>query len=75
MSDGKSPLEHALGDGEDFELLFAVSPDDGRRLLSEQRIAGVTVSHIGECTPEGMWLDTTGRREILEPTGYVHKFE
>src|SRR5262249_10341544 len=32
LSDGRSPLEHALSDGEDFELLFAVAPEDGRRL-------------------------------------------
>src|SRR5262249_46704657 len=34
MNDGKTPLEHALGDGEDFELAFAVSPEDGARLLA-----------------------------------------
>jgi thiamine-monophosphate kinase len=75
MTDDRSPLEHALGDGEDFELLFAVSPDDGRRLLAEQPVAGVTLAHIGECTGEGLWLETVGRREKLEPRGYVHKFD
>src|SRR5262249_23631477 len=29
LQDGRPPLEHALSDGEDFELAFAVSPDDG----------------------------------------------
>lgn len=75
IGDGKPPLEHALGDGEDFELLFAVSPDDGRRLLAEQPVAGVTLNHIGECATEGMWLETAGGRERLEPRGYVHKFD
>jgi thiamine-monophosphate kinase len=32
--DGRSPLDHALADGEDFELCFAVGPDDASRLLS-----------------------------------------
>ena len=32
-TDGRSPLMHGLSDGEDFELLFAVAPDDGRRLI------------------------------------------
>ena len=32
----RSPLEHALGDGEDFELILAVSPDDAAGLLAEQ---------------------------------------
>src|SRR5262249_20642683 len=72
---GTSPLEHALCDGEDYDLLFAVGPDDGRRLLPEQPVAGVTLAHVGECTPEGMWLETAGRREKLEPRGYVHKFD
>src|SRR5262245_15016314 len=75
MSDGQSPLEHALGDGEEFEVLFAVSPDEGRRLLAEQPVAGVTLTHIGECVAEGMWLEIAGRREKLEPRGYVHAFE
>src|SRR5262249_57095591 len=38
-TDGRSPLEHALGDGEDFELVFAVAPADGERLVREQPVA------------------------------------
>lgn len=34
--DPKSPTEHALGDGEDFELILAVPPAEARTLLSEQ---------------------------------------
>jgi len=75
MADDKTPLEHALGDGEDFELLFAVSPDDGRRLIAEQPIAGTTLAHIGECTVGGMWLEKAGRCDALEPRGYIHKFD
>src|SRR5205823_2681084 len=33
LNDGRTPLEHALTDGEDFELFFAVSPEEGRRLI------------------------------------------
>ena len=43
---GRTPLHHALTDGEDFELLFAVSPADGERLL---RNAPVPVWKVGEC--------------------------
>ena len=39
-STGKSPLQHALGDGEDFELVFTVSPADGERLLRESAGSG-----------------------------------
>jgi len=75
MGDSRTPLDHALSDGEDFELLFTVNADDGRRLLAEQPVAGLTLSHIGECVPDGMWLETTGRRDKLEPRGYVHQFD
>ena len=33
MRDGRAPLEHALTDGEDFELLLAVAPSDAARLI------------------------------------------
>jgi thiamine-monophosphate kinase len=72
MRDDKSPLDHALGDGEDFELVFAVSPDDGHRLLATQPIAAVTLTHIGECVPQGLWLEENGKRLPLPPQGYVH---
>jgi thiamine-monophosphate kinase len=74
MADGRSPLEHALADGEDFELVFAVSPEDGRSLLRTQPVAGVTLVHIGECVEQGFWLEEAGRRRPLAPMGYVHEF-
>ena len=66
---------HALGDGEDFELVFAVSPEKGRELLATQPIPGITLCAIGECVPEGLWLDEGGSRRALEATGYVHALE
>jgi thiamine-monophosphate kinase len=70
INDGRSPLDHALGDGEDFELAFAVSADDGRRLLDAQPVEGVTLCHVGEFVESGLWLDAAP----LEPRGYVHFF-
>jgi len=70
---GKSPLDHALGDGEDFELVFTVSPADGERLLRGQPVPGVRVSKIGECVAEGLSLEAGGERRPLAPTGWVHQ--
>ncbi len=72
LNDGRPPLEHALGDGEDFELVFAVAPDDAARLVREQPVPGITLAAIGECVESGLWIEEGGRRRPLEPTGYVH---
>jgi thiamine-monophosphate kinase len=73
LNDGRSPLEHALGDGEDFELAFAVSPEDGKKLLAQQPVAGITLAHVGNFVEEGFWLEEHGQRRALEPKGYVHE--
>src|SRR4051794_4271537 len=44
--DGRSPLDHALSDGEDFELVFTVSPADGERLLHEQPVPGIKLARV-----------------------------
>jgi len=73
VGDGRPPLEHALGDGEDFELVFAVAEDQARALLRDQPIPGITLAHVGECVEQGFWLEEGGRRNPLEPRGYVHE--
>jgi thiamine-monophosphate kinase len=75
MADAKTPLEHALGDGEDFELVFAVTPEDGRSLLARQPISGITLAAIGECVAGGLWLEESDARRALEAAGYVHALE
>jgi thiamine-monophosphate kinase len=72
LNDGRSPLDHALEDGEDFELIAAVSAADGARLLREQPVPGITLYHVGECVDQGVWLERGGRREPLAARGYVH---
>lgn len=74
--DGRSPLEHALGDGEDFELLFTVSPDDGRQIMAHPPCATL-LSHIGEIVPgSGCLLRTrNGKLEPLSGQGWKHGFE
>ena len=73
QSSSKSALQHALGDGEDFELIFTVSPDDGEKLLREQPMPGIVLSKIGECVEAGVWIEENGERRVLDPVGWVHQ--
>jgi thiamine-monophosphate kinase len=75
MGDTLTPLDHALGDGEDFELVFSVTPTDGCQLVETQPLSGVKLTHIGECDTAGLWLDDGGTRRPLVPRGYVHHLE
>ncbi len=74
--DGRTPLEHALGDGEDFELLLAVPPGDARRMLAEQPL-GVALTDIGQFTAEpGLWQrEAGGPIRSLTPTGWEHTLD
>ena len=73
IADGKVPLEHALGDGEDFELAFAVDLADGERLLKTQPIPGITLSHVGVFVAEQLlFLEENGARRRIEPRGFAH---
>jgi thiamine-monophosphate kinase len=67
------PLAHALGDGEDFELLLAVAPDVAKQLVAEQPVeCGLT--DVGELTAEpGLrQRDAQGKTTTLEPAGWLH---
>jgi thiamine-monophosphate kinase len=75
VGDGRSALDHALADGEDFELVLALDPEHARRLLETQPVTGITLAHIGECLDAGLWLETAGRRQPLEPRGFSHRLE
>jgi len=67
---GKTALEHALHDGEDFELIVVgqsrgLEPFcDAGQLL---RIGRMEVGH-------GVWLDRAGERIAVEPRGWRHEF-
>jgi thiamine-monophosphate kinase len=75
ISDERSPLEHALTDGEDFELAFAVSPQDGQRLIQTQPISGITLVHVGEFSADKQYvLEEKCQRRPLEPRGFEHPF-
>ena len=68
---GKSALDHAIGDGEDFELLLAVPAARLADLPSE--IDGVALTQIGTFVSRtGLWSRTKGGVRQLSPKGYVH---
>jgi thiamine-monophosphate kinase len=73
LADGSMPIDHALGDGEDFELLLAVPPAEAQRLLADQPL-NVPITAIGELHAEpGLWrVDSERERRPLEPRGWVH---
>lgn len=70
----KTSLEHALGDGEDFELLLAVPPAFAANLLVAQPLA-VPITCIGEFIDKpGLWkTEPDGTPTALSPTGYQHE--
>ena len=70
----KSALDHALADGEDFELLLAVPPEAGEQIVAAQPL-GVPLRRVGELAAEpGLRLRReTGPMETLEPRGFEHR--
>ncbi len=67
---GRPPLQHALSDGEDFELIFTVDADTGAKLLASPP---VPLWKIGECVAEaGLWVVEGGVKRVLPPAGWEH---
>jgi thiamine-monophosphate kinase len=74
--DGHSPLDHALSDGEDFELLFTVAAEDGQRLLAAWDLP-TPLTRIGTITTEhGCRLHyADGTITDLPPLGWTHPLD
>ena len=66
-------LHDALGGGEDYELLFAVSPRMRSRLKNARRLANdLAVTRIGRLTSDrAMLVSRNGSTEEL-PAGFEH---
>jgi thiamine-monophosphate kinase len=77
--DGRSPLDHALGDGEDFELLMTMPADEAARLVAAAGTdpLAIPLTIIGEVVAgAGLFLrQPDGGRQPLEPRGFVHAFD
>jgi len=70
--DGLSALEHALHDGEDYELLFTV-PVGRVAALETEGLAGTPVRCVGELIADtGLWLDVADERIALTRGGHDH---
>lgn len=70
--DDKSPLEHALSDGEDFELILTASPKTAEKILCDEtlRSLGAKIARIGTVVNQpGLW--TADGKEIA-PDGWLH---
>ena len=70
---GKSALQHALCDGEDFELILAVKPQHVPSLIQQANIPLTSIGHFTN-EPE-YWIVQDGQRSKFEPDGYEHKLE
>jgi thiamine-monophosphate kinase len=75
LAGNRTPLQRALGDGEDFELLFTLPADEGRRLLARSDLP-VRVSRIGEIAAEaGCRLREQDRETELPRLGWAHEVD
>ncbi len=72
-SDGRSPIDHAFHDGEDFELCLVVSSVDADRLLSNPP-APAQLWKVGLIHNEpGLWLrHADGTLTPIPPAGFDH---
>lgn len=70
---GLSPLEHALYDGEDFELILAVPPSSLSELSADPVFAGKLVV-VGQFTADRTCctVDANGQLRPMKVRGYEH---
>jgi len=68
-------LAAALGDGEDFELLFTVCESDAAELQAAASDAAVSLFQIGRVTTGSgvRLLDSSGNSQIMNATGWEHE--
>jgi thiamine-monophosphate kinase len=76
LRDGSTPLDHALADGEDCELILAVPPDAAETLLANQPL-GTPLTKIGTIASEpGLRaMDDEGQVRTVAARGYEHRLE
>jgi thiamine-monophosphate kinase len=76
LADGTSPLEHALADGEDFELILAVSPPAVEQFFEKHPNWKQNLTSIGRFVERpGLWAATGTTLMPLPPRGYQHRLD
>ena len=75
QGDGSTPLDHALSDGEDFELILAAAPDEAGRMVADPATS-VPITEVGCFVAEpGLWReDEQGNLVPLAVRGFEHDF-
>ncbi len=71
---GRTPLDHALGDGEDFELLVTAAPEAAAAMLRDQPLEA-PLTQIGRVVDQpGLWSTGAAASGLarLEPAGFLH---
>jgi thiamine-monophosphate kinase len=70
-SSGRTALEHALGDGEDFELILALDVNELEALQASH--PELALHRIGTFIGRtGIWSRTANDMRRLSPSGFVH---
>ncbi len=73
--DGTTPLDHALSDGEDFELILAATTEEAGRMVADPAIS-VPITEVGRFVADpGLWReDEQGNLVPLAVRGFEHDF-
>ena len=77
-ADGTTPLDHALADGEDFELVLALPTAAAKALVAAAAspALGLTITIIGHVESGAglVALAADGTRRPMVPQGFIHDF-
>ena len=72
---GRTPMDHAWSDGEDFELIVTMSEVDAERVCAASRSGEhpVCLTRIGHIVGRtGIWKKGPGKMQRLSPQGFQH---
>ena len=73
---GVSPLDHALGNGEDFELILAVPSDAAERFFEPHPEWKDGLTQIGRFSAvQGLWSIEGTDLKPMAPRGYEHRLD